>query len=60
MKTSFNNISSGVLKIKVNPNMKDHSNDPYIVKKADHAAKMVAKYGLPAELVKLQAERLKG
>jgi hypothetical protein len=40
--------------------MKDHSNDPYIVKTADHAARMVAKYGLPAELVKLQAERFKG
>nr|WP_255542865.1 hypothetical protein [Pedobacter sp. ASV19] len=31
-----------------------------LLKEGDHAAKMVAKYGLPAELVKLQAERLKG
>ena len=45
--------------ITIDPNMKDHSNDPYIVAKADRAAENVRKYGFPAEVLKIQAERMK-
>lgn len=47
------------LKIKVDPNMKDHSSDPYVLKKNDIARRDIEKYGFPVELLKIQAERMK-
>lgn len=43
----------------INDNIRDHSNDPFIVKKNEEARKTVEKHGLPAELLKIQAERTK-
>ncbi|SHE69374.1 hypothetical protein [Pedobacter caeni] len=45
------------LKDKVVANLKDHSKDPYIVKKVNKAIETLKKTGVPAELLKLQAER---
>jgi len=39
--------------------VKGRSNDPYFVKKAEESRKSVEKYGFPAELLKIQTERLK-
>lgn len=36
----------------VNKNMKDHSNDPFFVKKAEASKKTIEKYGLPKHLTK--------
>ncbi|WP_316794105.1 hypothetical protein [Pedobacter frigoris] len=44
---------------KVDPNMRDYSKDPYFVKKAEEAKVFLEKAGLPADLLKIQAERLK-
>lgn len=38
-------------KIVVNKNMKDHSNDPFFVKKAEASKKTIEKYGLPKQLL---------
>jgi hypothetical protein len=38
-------------KIVVNQNMKDHSNDPFFVQKAEASKKVIQKYGLPKNLV---------
>ncbi len=38
-------------KIVVNPDMKDHGNDPFIIKKVEASKKVIQKYGLPKKLV---------
>jgi hypothetical protein len=38
-------------KIVVNQNIKDHSNDPFFVQKAEASKKVIEKYGLPKNLV---------
>ena len=35
--------------ITVNPNMRDYSEDPFIIKKVERARATIAKYGLPKE-----------
>jgi hypothetical protein len=32
-------------------NMRDYSNDPLVIKKAESAKKLIEKYGLPKELL---------
>ncbi|MES2458567.1 MAG: hypothetical protein V4594_23640 [Bacteroidota bacterium] len=44
-------------KITIDPNMKDHSNDPFIVKKGEEARNTIIRVGFPADLLK--DERLK-
>lgn len=44
---------------KVSEKVKDRSNDPYFIRKADDAAEYVRKHGLPEEALKIQAERTK-
>lgn len=39
------------LKIVVNKNMKDHSTDPFFVKKVEASKKTIEKYGLPKQLL---------
>jgi hypothetical protein len=41
------NIKSGNSKIVVNPELKDHRDDPFFVKKAEASRKVIEKYGLP-------------
>lgn len=43
----------------INDNIRDHRNDPFIVKKNEQAKKTIEKYGLPEQLLKIQAERKK-
>ena len=38
-------------KIVVNPNLEDHGNDPFFVKKAEASKKVIEKYGLPKQLI---------
>jgi hypothetical protein len=38
-------------KIVVKQNMKDHSNDPFFIKKAEASKKVIEKYGLPKNLL---------
>lgn len=38
-------------KIVVNQNMKDHSNDPFFVQKAEASKRVIEKYGLPKRLI---------
>jgi hypothetical protein len=33
--------------ITINPNIRDYSNDPFIIKKVERARTLIAKYGLP-------------
>lgn len=40
-------------------NLKDRSNDPYIVKKVNKATETLKRVGFPAELLRIQAERMK-
>lgn len=40
--------------VTVNPEMKDYSNEPYFIKKAEEAKKVMDRYGLPKELLKDQ------
>jgi len=47
------------LKDRIIANLKDRSNDPYIVKKVNKAIETIKRVGFPPELLKLQAERLK-
>jgi hypothetical protein len=44
---------------KISSKITDHSNDPFIVKKNAAARKTIEKYGLPPQLLKIQAERSK-
>lgn len=46
-------------KITYSDKVKDRSNDPYFVKKAEESRKSFEKYGIPAEILRIQAERLK-
>jgi hypothetical protein len=46
-------------KITYSDKVKDRSNDPYFVKKAEESLKDFKKYGIPAEILRIQAERLK-
>jgi hypothetical protein len=32
-------------------NLKDYSNDPFIIRKVESSKKLIAKYGLPKELL---------
>lgn len=59
MKTTEHKFYLGQVKARISPKVKDHSNDRYIVAKANRAADNVRKYGLPAELLSIQAERTK-
>jgi hypothetical protein len=38
--------------ITVNPDIPDLRNDPYVVKKRERALAIIAKYGLPEDMVK--------
>jgi hypothetical protein len=38
--------------VPVDPNMRDYSNEPFFVKKAEKAADTIKKYGLPKEIEK--------
>jgi hypothetical protein len=46
-------------KVTVNPNMKDYSKDPYILKKVDEVKEFMKKAGPPAELLKIRSGRIK-
>ena len=35
--------------ITINPDMRDYSKDPFIIKKVERARALIAKYGLPKE-----------
>ena len=35
--------------ITINPNMRDHSKDPFVIKKVERARAFIAKHGLPKE-----------
>jgi hypothetical protein len=35
----------------VSPNVKDYSNEPFFIKKAEDSKKVIAKYGLPKEFL---------
>ena len=59
MKLNLNKAFLGQMKIKVDPNMKDHSNDPYVVKKNEAAKRTIEKYGLSSELKRIQIEQFK-
>lgn len=45
---------------KVVTGLKDHSNDPYILKKNEQARKTLEKVGFPPQLLKAQAEKKRG
>ena len=38
--------------ITVDPNMRDYSKDPFVIKKAERARAFIAKHGLPKDLDK--------
>lgn len=59
MKPTVKKLLMGQVKIKVDPNMRDHSNDPFVLRKNEMARKSIEKYGLPPQLLKIQAERMK-
>ncbi|NQX41583.1 hypothetical protein SAMN05421820_108134 [Pedobacter steynii] len=57
--TELERFTLDPLKDKVVPNLKDHSNDPYLVKKVNKATETIKRVGIPPELQKLQAGHLK-
>ncbi len=57
--TELERFTFDPLKDKVVPNLKDHSNDPYLVKKVNKATETIKRVGFPPELQKLQAGHLK-
>jgi hypothetical protein len=57
--TELERFTFDPLKDKVVPNLKDHSNDPYLVKKVNKATETIKRAGFPPELMKLQAGHLK-
>lgn len=46
-KTNKVNLPKGCV---IDPNMKDHSNAPFFVKKTEQANEFIRKHGLPKEL----------
>jgi len=59
MENSGSKIYLGSYKGKVSTKVKDHANDPYLVKKAEEAWRTLERVGLPEELVKIRAARMK-
>lgn len=59
MKVNSDNAYSGKIRGTISDKVKDRSNDPYFIRKADDAAEYVRKHGLPEEALKIQAERTK-
>jgi hypothetical protein len=45
-------VSSKEMKVVINPSMRDYSNEPFFIKKADSAKKLIDQYGLPKQLLK--------
>jgi len=43
----------------INDNLRDHSNDPFVIKKNELAKRNIEKYGLPEQLLKIREERIK-
>ncbi|WP_316838218.1 hypothetical protein [Pedobacter nutrimenti] len=44
------------IKVKVSSKLKDRSNDPYFIKKADESKAFLEKVGFPKELVNLKTK----
>jgi hypothetical protein len=44
--------SSKKMGVVINTSMRDYSNEPFFIKKADSAKKLIDKYGLPKQLLK--------
>jgi hypothetical protein len=59
MKNNMAKIYLGHYKGKVSSRVKDRANDPYLNKKDQEAWKTLERVGLPEELVKIRAERMK-
>jgi hypothetical protein len=38
--------------ITVDPNMRDYSKDPYVLKKAERARELIAKYPIPEDMLR--------
>lgn len=57
--TELERFTFDPLKDKVVPDLKDHSNDPYLVKKVNKATETINRVGFPPELLKFQAGHLK-
>jgi len=47
------------VKVKIDPTMRDHSNDPFVKRKIEESKKIISKAGLPPEYLKMQAELMK-
>jgi hypothetical protein len=47
MGSTITNKSKRAAKIRVDKNMKSHTNDPFFVKKAKEAKALIEKYGVP-------------
>jgi hypothetical protein len=45
-------ISSKEMGVVIDTSMRDYSNEPFFIKKADSAKKLIDKYGLPKQLLK--------
>jgi hypothetical protein len=45
-------IDKSASQIRVNKDMRDYSNDPFVIQKAERAEANLKKYGLPKELQK--------
>ncbi|MBB5438513.1 hypothetical protein HDC92_002189 [Pedobacter sp. AK017] len=59
MKVKEKKIYLGQTKGTISSNVGEYSNDPYVLKKAEQSRKTLSKVGFPAELLKLQTERMK-
>jgi hypothetical protein len=44
--------SSKEMSVAIDTSMRDYSNEPFFIKKADSAKKLIDKYGLPKQLLK--------
>jgi hypothetical protein len=45
-------VKEGQLAVSIDPNMRDYSQDPFIVNKVESARAFIAKHGLPKEKLK--------
>lgn len=59
MKNTIEKSIFNKIEITYSDKVKDRSNDPYFVKKAEASKKTLRSVGFPPELLKIQAQRLK-
>ncbi len=56
MQSMSKRFSLSDIKVKVSSKLKDRSNDPYFIKKADESKAFLEKVGFPKELVNLKTK----